>query len=126
MYSLTEIFLHIQGYLFCSFFSFCLFVGWFVGLFQDRVSLYSPGCPGTHSVDQAGLELRYLPDSASQVLGLSYSRSHARFLQRVLTPGQEEHNKPESSAAKLYWLHLYGPEHKPQAPKTKAPLLLHL
>ena len=46
--------------------------------------------------------------------------------QRVLTPGQEEHNKPESSAAKLYWLHLYGPEHKPQAPKTKAPLLLHL
>jgi hypothetical protein len=25
---------------------------------QDRVSLCSPGCPGTHSVDQAGLELR--------------------------------------------------------------------
>jgi hypothetical protein len=24
----------------------------------DRVSLCSPGCPGTHSVDQAGLELR--------------------------------------------------------------------
>jgi hypothetical protein len=27
-------------------------------VFQDRVSLCSPGCPGTHSVDQAGLELR--------------------------------------------------------------------
>jgi hypothetical protein len=27
-------------------------------------------CPGTHSVDQAGLELRNLPASASQVLGL--------------------------------------------------------
>jgi hypothetical protein len=38
--------------------------------FQDRVSLCSPGCPGTHSVDQAGLELRNLPASASQVLGL--------------------------------------------------------
>jgi hypothetical protein len=38
--------------------------------FQDRVSLYSPGCPGTHFVDQAGLELRNLPASASQVLGL--------------------------------------------------------
>jgi hypothetical protein len=25
--------------------------------FRDRVSLCSPGCPGTHSVDQAGLEL---------------------------------------------------------------------
>jgi hypothetical protein len=36
----------------------------------DRVSLYSPGCPGTHFVDQAGLELRNLPASASRVLGL--------------------------------------------------------
>jgi hypothetical protein len=24
---------------------------------RDKVSLYSPGCPGTHSVDQAGLPL---------------------------------------------------------------------
>jgi hypothetical protein len=29
-----------------------------------------PGCPGTHFVDQAGLELRNLPASAFQVLGL--------------------------------------------------------
>jgi hypothetical protein len=43
---------------------FCLFV------FRDRVSLYSPGCPGTHFVDQADLELRNPPASASQVLGL--------------------------------------------------------
>jgi hypothetical protein len=44
----------------------------FVFLFfpWDRVSLYSPGCPGTHFVDQAGLELRNPPASASQVLGL--------------------------------------------------------
>jgi hypothetical protein len=40
---------------------------WF---FQDRVSLCSPDCPGTHSVDQAGLKLRNLPASASPVLGL--------------------------------------------------------
>jgi hypothetical protein len=32
--------------------------------------LYSPGCPGTHFVDQAGLELRNLTASVSQVLGL--------------------------------------------------------
>jgi hypothetical protein len=38
------------------------------GGFRDRVSLYS--CPGTHSVDQAGLELRNLPASASRGLGL--------------------------------------------------------
>jgi hypothetical protein len=28
----------------------------------------SPGCPGVHSVDQAGLELRDIPASASRVL----------------------------------------------------------
>jgi hypothetical protein len=28
-------------------------------VFRDRVSLCSPGCPGTHSVDQAGLELKF-------------------------------------------------------------------
>jgi hypothetical protein len=28
---------------------------WFGLVFQGRVSLYSPGSPGTHSVDQAGL-----------------------------------------------------------------------
>ena len=53
----TEIKIH-------TFLFVCLFV------FGDRVSLCSPGCPGTHSVDQAGLELRNWPASASQVLGL--------------------------------------------------------
>jgi hypothetical protein len=46
----------------------CLFV-WFL-FFRDRVSLYSPGCPGAHFVDQAGLELRNPPATASRVLGL--------------------------------------------------------
>jgi hypothetical protein len=36
-------------------------------VFRDRVSLCSPGCPGTHFVDQAGLELRNPPASASRV-----------------------------------------------------------
>jgi hypothetical protein len=49
---------------FFLFFVFCFFFS------RDRVSLYSPGCPGTHSVDQAGLELRNPPASASRVLGL--------------------------------------------------------
>jgi hypothetical protein len=38
-------------------------------VFWDRVSLYSSGCPGAHFVDQAGLELRNPPASASRVLG---------------------------------------------------------
>ena len=48
----------------CLYFLHTFFV---VVLFRDKVSLCSPG---THSVDQAGLELRYSPASASQVLGL--------------------------------------------------------
>jgi hypothetical protein len=48
----------------------CLFLFLFFVFFRDRVSLCSPDCPGTHSVDQAGLELRNPPASASQVLGL--------------------------------------------------------
>jgi hypothetical protein len=51
------------------FYSYLFIYFWFL-VFQDRVSLYSPGCPGTHFVDQAGLELRNPPASASQVLGL--------------------------------------------------------
>jgi hypothetical protein len=53
-----------------------LFFFWF---FRDRVSLYSLGCPGTHSVDQAGLKLRNLPASASQVLGLKACATNARL-----------------------------------------------
>jgi hypothetical protein len=51
-----------------SFLFFFPFFSFF--FFQDRVSLFHPGCPGTHSVDQAGLELRNSSASASQVLGL--------------------------------------------------------
>jgi hypothetical protein len=47
-------------------------------LFFFRVSLYSLGCPGTHFVDQAGLELRNLLASASQVLGLKVCATTAR------------------------------------------------
>jgi hypothetical protein len=52
------------------------FLFWFV--FRDRVSLCSPGCPGTHSVAQAGLELSNPPASASQVLGLKVYATTAR------------------------------------------------
>jgi hypothetical protein len=52
------------------------------------VSVYSPGCPGTHSVDQAGLELRNPPASASQVLGLKVcvtTPEGKEFLNKVLS-----------------------------------------
>jgi hypothetical protein len=47
--------------------------------FRDRVSPCSSGCPGTHFVDQAGLELRNLPVSASQVLGLKACATTAQL-----------------------------------------------
>jgi hypothetical protein len=56
-------------------------------VFQDRVSLYSPGCPGTHFVDQAGLELRNPPASASQVLGSkACSTTTQLFLSFIISP----------------------------------------
>jgi hypothetical protein len=62
-------------------FCFVLFWFWF---FRDRVFLYSPGCPGTYFVDQAGLKLRNPPASASQVLGLkacaTTAQLHIHFL----------------------------------------------
>ena len=54
------------------YFDFC-----FVCFFQDRISLCIPGCPGTHSVNQADLELRNSP--ASQVLGLKACATTAQL-----------------------------------------------
>jgi hypothetical protein len=62
----------------------CLFC--FVLLvFRDRVFPCSPGCPGTHFVDQAGLELRNLPASASRVLGLKACATMLSFCLIILT-----------------------------------------
>jgi hypothetical protein len=57
----------------------CLF--WF---FETGFLLCSPGCPGTHSVDQAGLELRNPLASASQVLGLKACTTTALLAQFIL------------------------------------------
>jgi hypothetical protein len=72
----------LPGLLFCFFVLFC---------FRDRVSLYSSGCPGTHSVDQAGLEPGDPPASASQVLGLKAYATTAWLL-----PGSSYHLKTAS------------------------------
>ena len=55
-------------------FGFCLLV------FQNRVSLYSPGFPGTHSVSQADLEVRNPPAS---VLGLKVCTTTALLTSEV-------------------------------------------
>jgi hypothetical protein len=47
-----------------------IFFFFFFLVFRDRVSLYSPGCPGTHFVDQAGL---CLPSA-----GIKGMRHHSR------------------------------------------------
>jgi hypothetical protein len=65
---------------FLSFFFFFFFLFFLFFVFQDRVSLCSPGCPGTHSVDQADLELKNPPVSASQVLGLKVCATTAQPL----------------------------------------------
>jgi hypothetical protein len=57
----------------------CIYLFIYLFIFQDRVSLCSPGCPGTHFVDQAGLELRNLPVSAPPSAGTEGVRHHARL-----------------------------------------------
>ena len=61
---------HAPSYFFFLFFFSFFFFFLLLLVFRDRDSLYSPGCPGTHFVDQAGLKLRNPPVSASRVLGL--------------------------------------------------------
>jgi hypothetical protein len=69
-----------------SHFSFYDYWNSFFLVFRDRVSLCSSGCPGTHSVDQAGLELRNPPASASasQVLGLKACATTPGWLLKLL------------------------------------------
>jgi hypothetical protein len=55
------------------------FSGFLRQVFRDRVTLSSPSCPGTHSVNQVGLKLRNLPASASQVLGLKVCTTRPGF-----------------------------------------------
>jgi hypothetical protein len=75
-------------------FWFCLFVCFC--FFEDRVSLYSPGCPGTHFVDQAGLELRNLPASASRVLGLKACATTAQLQPDGLLRGRTFNGRLQS------------------------------
>jgi hypothetical protein len=55
----------------------CLFLFLFL-FFRDKVPVLK-GSPGAHSVDQAGLELRNPPASASQVLALKVCTTTARL-----------------------------------------------
>jgi hypothetical protein len=57
----------------------------------------SPGCPRTHSVDQAGLELRNPPASASQVLGSKACATTTRLLEGFLMGASPEVKEGEGS-----------------------------
>jgi hypothetical protein len=72
-------------------------------VFRDRVSLCSPGCPGTHFVDQAGLELRNPPASASRVLGLKACATTAR-----LTPHFQMQHLDKKNPPNLYSRYQYS------------------
>jgi hypothetical protein len=50
------------------------------GEFETGFLCIALGCPKTHFVDQAGLEIRNLPASASQVLGLKACTTMPGFM----------------------------------------------
>ena len=64
-------------------------------VFPDRVSLCSTGYPGTHSVDQAGLQIRDSAASASWVLGLKSCTITAQ-LKFIFISGQPVMHKTQS------------------------------
>jgi hypothetical protein len=68
---------------------FCLFVCLLACLFvfQDRVSLCRPGCPGTRSIHQDAPELRDPPASASWMLGLKACVTTTWHLRPLLKQG---------------------------------------
>ena len=64
--------------------------------------LCSPGCPGTHSVDQDGLELRDHPAFASKRAGITGVRHHRLASLELLTL---------TPASAMYGNYIYGPPH---------------
>ena len=63
-------------------------------IYLETVFLCNPGCPGTYSIDQAGLELRDQPASASQELGLKVCAAMSGFLS-ILAQAIRAWNCPE-------------------------------
>ncbi|GAB1295636.1 Advillin [Apodemus speciosus] len=71
-------------------------------ILSDRVSLYSPGCPGTHSVDQAGLELRNPPASASRAQIKGTRRVGSLLSQNIHFWIGKDSSQDEQSCAAIY------------------------
>jgi hypothetical protein len=82
---------------------------------------------------------KYFPsvETFSQIMFATENEGFTAFcllcvIRRVLTTGQERRNKPESSAAKLYCLHLQEPECKRASKQMAKPhpflrrIILHL
>jgi hypothetical protein len=63
----------------------CIILFYFIMVFRGRVSLYSPGCPGTHFVDQAGLKLRNPPASACIILSEIARKRFCRLYRDLLS-----------------------------------------
>lgn len=55
-----------------------LIIGWFV-VFREQASLCSPGCPATHTIEQASFKLKD-PPASTWNLGLKVSAPTAQFL----------------------------------------------
>jgi hypothetical protein len=64
-------------------FGFVLVLFFVFWSFETGFLCLNPGCPGTHSVDQAGLKLRNPPASASRVLRLKACVTTARLTAEV-------------------------------------------
>jgi hypothetical protein len=83
----------------------CLFVCLFV--FETGFLRVALADPGTHSVDQAGLELRNPPASAYQVLGLKACITTAQLVRQFLSQASSSNSRGSNAAFWPPWAPAY-------------------
>ena len=75
--------MHRICYIIANVFIYLLVLVWLVGwlyILIEFLCVCSCDCLGTHSVDQAGIKLRHMLASASQVLGLETCTTTAQLI----------------------------------------------
>jgi len=100
---------------------FLCFLAFF--FFWDRLSLYSPWCPGTHSVDQVGLKLKR---SSCLCLKAWASTALTSLCNIPVVPECWDYRLESASQACGCWKDMEVPRLKGSFPDHSSPFIAHL